>query len=429
MIESVSTLGAFIKRQPPIKTIAFYLYFFGGIGCLLFAVISFLDRNWVNVATSSTVLFTVFVAFYLFDSLDADVLFGIVSLGALVALLVGTTFNFGVNDGGLQAVYPILLMIGIAFRRRPKWIVAVGLFIIIWVILLFLLEIEGFYIDKSEPFDLTSKTIFIIFMILFMVMMLQVALQNLLSANQKLEVAKEEAMAAKTVAENANRAKSVFLANMSHELRTPLNAIIGYSEIIAEENGGEISEDADRISRSALDLLKIIDSILEVSNFESGKILLDLVPQNLTLIVDSAVNSMERQFQEKRNRLKVNFDPSAKTVVADGQKLSLIITNLLDNANKFMSEGEIELTSIYDDGEIIIAISDSGVGMSAETLERVIAPFQQANNELNRSYDGAGLGLSICHSYANMMNGSLEIKSEEGVGTTVYLRLPAVVSR
>lgn len=414
------------SNHEPIKTIAYYLYLIGGLGCFAFAIIAFLDQNWLVVATSSSVLLAVIFSLIRYDSKDMGTLFGTVSIGAMGALIIGTTFHFGINDAGIQAVYPILLMIGISFYHRPKQLLVVGVACMLWVVLLYILEIRGFYLDRSEPFTLVSKTIFIIFMIFFMTMMLLVTLQTIHAANHNLNMAKEEAVAARFVAESANQAKSNFLANMSHELRTPLNAIIGYSEIIEEDNLGETQDDAGKIGKSAANLLEIINSILEISKIETGNLNLNIQPAEIGELTKELELITAPMIQAKQNRLKVQSDIGRQRVLADPQKLKQILLNLISNANKFSSGETIALNISADQQSVLFTLSDSGIGISQEDIERIFLPFEQVNNDLNREFEGTGLGLAICKQYALAMDGEIWAESEFGTGSTFSLKLPAV---
>ncbi|MFK7803999.1 MAG: sensor histidine kinase, partial [Anaerolineae bacterium] len=410
------SLTQFLNQQSPIRQISLALYILGGVGCVLFCILSILDGNWVNVATSGAVFLADIFVLFRFNTSETDDLFGILSVGALCALIIGTTFNFGINDAGLQAIYPILLMIGIAFRDKPTKIVGVGVLLIVWVLILFVFERGGFYASREEPFSLISKTVFIIFMILFMVMMLQVALQNLLAANLKLQVAKDKALAAKSVAEIANRAKSTFLAQMSHELRTPLNVIIGYSEIIAEDNDDETQQDAEKIRRSAINLLDILVSILEVTKIDPEGVQLNLQEVDVASVFDEVALLFRSEISQQNNLLTLQFDENVPTLVTDRQKFKQIVINLLKNANKFTQNGSIELRSYVQENEMIFAVQDTGVGISAESLGQIFNPFQQVENEYNRRFDGLGLGLAISQNLASALQGRLFVESEQAKG-------------
>ncbi len=413
------------KHQEPIRQIAFYLYVLGGIGCALFAILAYIDQNWLIVATSSSVLIVVIFSLLRFESNDTGALFGKVSICGLTALIIGTTFNFGINDTGIQAVYPILLMIGVSYYSRPKRLLTVGIACMVWVIILNILEQRGFYVTRSEPFTLLSKTIFIIFMIFFTTMMLMVTLHTIMTANSNLNIAKEEAIAAKIVAESANQAKTNFLANMSHELRTPLNAIIGYSEMIEEINEGETAEDAGKIQQSASNLLAMINTILEISKIESGNLKLEIQPVDISKLVPELKTITGPDIASRQNKIRFNINTTGQMVMADRQKLQHILINLISNANKFSNSETISIDIKQQDQSIICDVSDNGVGIPQEDLERIFMPFEQVYNELNREFEGTGLGLAICRQYARSMGGDISVQSKLKVGSTFRLTLPA----
>ncbi len=237
---------------------------------------------------------------------------------------------------------------------------------------------------------------------------------------------------AKLQAETANRIKSEFLANMSHELRTPLNAIIGFSDILIKEQAGPIGtpvyrEYAKDVNNSGHQLLGIIEDLIDLSRLETGQV--DLRETELSL--SSLLDLCRRAFEDKAASAGVSLaiDPAQEEIEiwADQVRLRQVLHNLISNAIKFTpSGGSVRLSGgLADTGEIEIRIADTGIGMTPHELDVAVEPFRQAQSSLTRTQGGSGIGLTLCNSMIKLHDGTLEIESRKGDGTTVTLRLPA----
>ena len=235
-------------------------------------------------------------------------------------------------------------------------------------------------------------------------------------------------------AQEASRAKSEFLAMVSHELRTPLNAVLGFSEMMSREIFGPLGDHrysayADDIHRSGEHLLGVINDILDLSKAEAGR--LDLHAERCSLhgIVDSVVRLMRERMRQKRLAVTVRIDERIPTLFADRTMLTRITLNLLSNAEKFTEPGgRIEITGVReDDGHVTMRVTDTGIGIAATDIERVMEPFRQADSTLSRRHEGTGLGLPLSRAIAELHGGSLHLESQLGVGTSAVLRLPPTV--
>lgn len=235
---------------------------------------------------------------------------------------------------------------------------------------------------------------------------------------------------AKHQAEEASRAKTNFLANMSHELRTPLNAIIGFSEIIANQLFGAVGNAkyvsyAGDVINSARHLLDIINSVLDLTRSDVGKLTIDPKPIDLRSILDGCVTMMYEQCAKAELQFRVVHPNGPLRVSGDAAKLRQVVLNLLSNAIKFTKPGgEVSLTAGANaQGQVEIVIADTGIGMSADEIPIALAPFGQVDSKLARSYEGAGLGLPLTKALVDLHGGTLTIASEKGKGTTVTVSL------
>ncbi|TNE57392.1 MAG: PAS domain S-box protein [Alphaproteobacteria bacterium] len=237
---------------------------------------------------------------------------------------------------------------------------------------------------------------------------------------------------AKSIAEAANKAKSEFLANMSHELRTPLHAIIGYSELLDlkftpspehELNKNYIAQILD----SGTHLLSLINDLLDISRIESGNMILREEEFDLTYAMTSSVDMVKRLADKARLKLAVDVQEHLPSVFGDQRAIKQIALNLLSNAIKFTPpEGAVCLKAWKSpEAAICFSVSDTGVGMSAEDLEKVHQPFYQVDNRLTRERGGTGLGLSLVRSLVELHGGTWSIESQPGEGTTITVALPA----
>ena len=236
---------------------------------------------------------------------------------------------------------------------------------------------------------------------------------------------------AKEEAELASRAKSDFLANMSHELRTPLNSVIGFSEIIRSELLGPLGdakykEYADDINHSGTHLLEVISDILDVSRIEAGVVEAADDEVDEVDALAACLRMMSERADHAGVALSAQVQAGLPTLRADTRHVKQIVLNLLANAVKFTATGGkvTAKAGFDDDGALVMAVTDTGIGIAVEDIPRVFEPFGQAGNSLTRGHDGVGLGLSLARSLAAMQEGTLTIDSKIGHGTTVSVRFP-----
>ncbi|MEQ8747093.1 HAMP domain-containing sensor histidine kinase [Pyruvatibacter sp.] len=245
-----------------------------------------------------------------------------------------------------------------------------------------------------------------------------------------LKTASQRAENAAAQADSANRAKSQFLANMSHELRTPLNAIIGFSELMEHRLFGELGdpryhEYAQHIHSSGTFLLKLVNDVLDLSKIEAEKFELFVEPVLLSDAVTECRTMIEAQAGKRDVRFDVAPPPEGATVAADARALQQILLNLLSNAVKFTEPGgSVSLGVTIAPNSWRIEVTDTGVGIAADELPKVLAPFGQVANAMTRKQEGTGLGLPLAKSLTEMMGGTFAITSAPGQGTKVCVELP-----
>lgn len=241
-----------------------------------------------------------------------------------------------------------------------------------------------------------------------------------------LVAALEAARRSRKAAEDAAKAKGAFLANMSHEIRTPLNAIIGLARIGARDSEGHVGHAPfHRIMQSGQHLLGVINDILDFSRLEAGKLAIESGPLRLAEVAGEAVDFVRGTAGEKGLQLALQMSPEVPVwVTGDPMRIRQILVNLLSNAVKFTAQGKVELAVGMQAGRVEFAVSDQGIGMTSEQLERIFKPFEQADSSMTRKYGGSGLGLAISMNLAELMGGALAVTSAPGQGSCFTLSLP-----
>jgi signal transduction histidine kinase len=238
----------------------------------------------------------------------------------------------------------------------------------------------------------------------------------------------------------SNRLKDEFLANMSHELRTPLNAILGMTEGLLEQFLGEINERQTKalktIESSGSHLLELINDILDIAKIESGQMELDCKPTAIVSLCQSSLTFVRQQAIAKRIQIKTQLPTNLPDLLVDELRIRQVLINLLNNAVKFTADGgqitlEVAFISQSDDllgmkNYLQIAITDTGIGISSENINKLFQPFIQIDSALNRKYEGTGLGLALVKQIMELHGGTVRVTSEVGVGSCFTIAIPYV---
>jgi signal transduction histidine kinase len=240
---------------------------------------------------------------------------------------------------------------------------------------------------------------------------------------QKLIQAMKEAKA-------ANKAKSEFLTTISHELRTPLNAIIGFDQCLILGMDGEINEQQmislKKIEKSSFHLLNLINNILDLAKIEAHKMELEIDSYNIIDIIRSSLEEISPLAERKKISIKFFNHLSQMNIQGDKLRLRQVFLNLLGNAVKFTHKGSIRVYLINHADKIEVQISDTGIGLTQEEINKLFKPFSQADSSITRKYGGTGLGLAISKKIIDMHCGEIQVKSEKNKGSTFSIFLPKI---
>ena len=258
--------------------------------------------------------------------------------------------------------------------------------------------------------------------------------RGLAAAIVRAETSREEAVVARDIAERANRLKSMFLATMSHELRTPLNAIIGFSELIQSQLYGPLGDNryqeySNLISGAGHHLLSLINDVLDMSKIEAGKFELHRQTFDIREIVKDSVDLMRARASQENVSLVEDVPIAAVMIDADRRALKQILLNLLSNAVKFTPpDGKVIVRVRPSADSLILSVTDTGIGIAPDQIERLGNPFVQIRNSAGASHAGTGLGLALVRALAEIHDGTMKIESVVDHGTTVSVTLPRDVA-
>lgn len=399
--------GSVLQDDKRVKKVVFYVYIlFATYFIMMFY--RFQKAPMFVIVTLATMLISFLVTFIRKTTVKIH---GLCMSGCLFAIVA----MYGLIPGEHNRLTDMFLAAAVVVSLYQK--MELNIFMLISTIVYYLyMVLAGRYISQTGSFDV-SETILDLLIILIGSLMLLVVI----AWNKQLQVRlKQKAEEAETAANS----KSAFLANISHEIRTPLNAILGMNELVLRESRQpHIKEYAMYIKNSGKSLLTIISDILDLSKIESGKVYLVNENYLLSSLVEDVERSIQKRIMEKGLELKIYVEPELhENLKGDEVRIKQIIMNLLTNAVKYTEKGEVRL---YITGNVVdnkqnltIEVSDTGIGMRSEDMDKLFTNFERLDLKRNRSVEGTGLGLPITKNLLVAMGGDITVSSVYGEGST-----------
>ena len=399
--------GSVLQDDKRVKKVVFYVYIlFATYFIMMFY--RFQKAPMFVIVTLATMLISFLVTFIRKTTVKIH---GLCMSGCLFAIVA----MYGLIPGEHNRLTDMFLAAAVVVSLYQK--MELNIFMLISTIVYYLyMVLAGRYISQTGSFDV-SETILNLLIILIGSLMLLVVI----AWNKQLQVRlKQKAEEAETAANS----KSAFLANISHEIRTPLNAILGMNELVLRESRQpHIKEYAMYIKNSGKSLLTIISDILDLSKIESGKVYLVNENYSLSSLVEDVERSIQKRIMEKGLELKIYVEPELhENLKGDEVRIKQIIMNLLTNAVKYTEKGEVRLyitgTVVDNKQDLTIEVSDTGIGMRSEDMDKLFTNFERLDLKRNRSVEGTGLGLPITKNLLVAMGGDITVSSVYGEGST-----------
>ncbi len=366
------------------------------------------------------------------------------SVQMLVGLSLFGSFYFGGISSPLLPWFLIAMVLGFFYLSESIVLVLTGIALQLGVFIgtrifygHFPTLLEASDLQLANTFSILAALAYMTMLSLFYETVMRIRLsleQETIDQRRKL-VMLHKAMEA---AELASKRKSIFLAKMSHELRTPLNAVIGYAEMLRETfedqaNSGRKMQDLDRIHAAGRHLLALVNNVIDLSSIEANRLELSTEPVEVASLISEVMATASPLVAKRDNRMIVNMPEDLGVMELDALKVRQSLLNLLSNAAKFTNKGTIMLTvlrrSTAKGDWLTLEVTDNGIGMTPEGLAKIFEDFSQAENDTANRFGGTGLGLALTKRFCQMMGGSIEVRSQRGVGTSFTIDIPIAEAR
>lgn len=360
---------------------------------------------------------------------------GLISFQTLAATSLWGSYHYGGASSPFLPWLVVSLVLGLSYLLRNTRLV---LAIFLADIAFFALMVELLPPPRAVPLEalstlgwlsIGSATIYMAWMALHYsaVVSLRADLEAEAARSRATSVELEEARA---VAEAMGQARSRFFTKMSHELRTPLNAIIGYSEILAEdleeEGRGDDTRitDVNRINAAGKHLLSLVSNVLDADTIERDGTEIEHEVVRLGSLRDEVVASALPMVERDGNRFVVSCPDPERELVTDARKLRQILINLLSNAGKFTDHGVVRLELVVEEGRLLAAVTDTGIGIPAEAVPRLFTDYEQADATVGARFGGTGIGLALSKRFCELLGGEISVVSRLGAGSRFSVAIP-----
>jgi signal transduction histidine kinase len=376
------------------------------------------------------VLAVVIICIYVFRKKLNTFVKGAVFLGTILALALSGLLSFGLYGFGYTYFIPASAIAFVFFNRKTAWTITLSsLGVILVVAILFNQGILHFSPDKTNYMESLPMWLNMIITVSLIATLITMFWSNLFSLltntfthinNQQSDMMNmnEQLIVARDKAQESDRLKSAFLANISHEIRTPLNIIIGFSDMLSHTNDPEEKNEFNQVIRNNSNvMLKIVNDIVDFSKIETNTLSLNKTAFNINEVIKEIEKDVLWKKPESVNWHCESID---KKIVTDKNRFQQILFNLTENAIKFTESGNVHLECKESEGKLAIKVADTGIGIAEEDQPKIFERFFK----VDKFSQGAGLGLSLSKSIANMMGGDIIVKSKPGEGSVFEFTIP-----
>jgi signal transduction histidine kinase len=374
----------------------------------------------------------VIVFLYLFRRKLNTITKGVIFLGTLYAMALSGLLSFGLYGFGYAYFIPSSAVAFVYFNKKTGWAITLSsLGVILLIGVMFSSGIFKFEPQKANYMQSLPMWLNMIVTVCMIGTVIAMFWNNLFSLltntfthinNQQADMKKmnEQLIIARDKALESDKLKSSFLANISHEIRTPLNIIIGFSDMLSEtDSASERAELNQVIRQNSNVMLKMVNDIVDFSKIETNSLTLNLTKFNVKDVIEEVEKNLKHA---KPETVDLHLEKIDKIVIADKDRFYQIIYNLIDNALKFTGNGKVHLQCIDNDEKLHFKVSDTGIGIPEEELERIFDRFYK----VDKFTPGPGLGLSLSKSIAILMGGDIQVVSQPGNGSTFEFKLPCL---